>query len=76
MGIATQRAELRARFDIDESSKQLVNFLQGPRHQLIDFARICGRRRLADLDWHDLVTYDDDLARYTGIRHAAAVYEG
>lgn len=76
VGIATQRAELRARFDIDESSKRLINFLQGTRHQLIDFARICGRRRLVDLDWQDLVTYDDDLARYAGIRHAAAVYEG
>lgn len=75
VGIATQREELRARFDIDQSSKRLVNFLQGTRHQLIDFARICGRHRLADLSWQDLVTDDDDLARYAGIRHAAAVYE-
>lgn len=71
VGIATQRADLRERFSIEESSKRLINFLEGTRHQLIEFARMCGRRRLADLSLADVVTYNDDLAKYTAIRHAA-----
>lgn len=74
VGIATQRADLRERFEIAQSRKRLVNFLEGTRHQLIDFARMCGRPSLAELAWHDLVTYNDDLAKHTGIRHAAEVY--
>jgi glutamate synthase domain-containing protein 2 len=76
VGIATQREELRARFDLAESSERLINFRHGTRHQPVDFARICGRRRLADLGRQDLVSYDDDLATYTFIRHAVAAYEG
>ncbi len=71
VGIATQRADLRDRFSIEESSKRLVNFLEGTRYQLTEFARMCGRRRLHDLSLVDVVTYDEDLARYTPIRHAA-----
>ena len=74
VGIATQRADLRGRFSIEESSKRLTNFLEGTRHQLTEFARMCGRRRLRDLSLADVVTYNDDLARYTSIRHAAQPY--
>jgi glutamate synthase domain-containing protein 2 len=75
VGIATQRADLRGRFDIDQSAKRLANFLEGTRHQLIDFARMCGRRRVADLGPQDVVTYNDALANYAGIRHAAQAFE-
>jgi len=71
VGITTQRADLRGRFSIAESSRRLVNFLAGTRYQLTEFARMCGRRRLADLSLADVVTYNEDLARYTSIRHAA-----
>jgi glutamate synthase domain-containing protein 2 len=71
VGIATQRADLRDRFSIEESSKRLVNFLAGTRSQLTEFARMCGRRRMHDLSLTDVVTYNDDLAKYAGIRHAA-----
>ncbi len=74
VGIATQRADLRDRFSIEESGQRLVNFLEGTRHQLTEFARMCGRRRVHDLSLADVVTYNDDLARYTGIRHAAQPY--
>jgi glutamate synthase domain-containing protein 2 len=71
VGIATQRADLRDRFSIEESSKRLINFLEGTRYQLIEFARMCGRRRLTDLSLTDVVTYNEELAKYTSIRHAA-----
>ncbi len=71
VGIATQRADLRARLDIDESANRLFNFFEGTRRQLMDFARMCGRRHVADLSLRDVVTYDDTLAKYAGIPHAA-----
>jgi glutamate synthase domain-containing protein 2 len=71
VGIATQRADLRDRFSIEESSQRLTNFLTGTRSQLTEFARMCGRRRLSDLSLADVVTYNDDLVKYTSIRHAA-----
>jgi glutamate synthase domain-containing protein 2 len=74
VGIATQRADLRGRFSIEESSNRLYNFLEGTRKQLIQFARMCGRRRLSDLSLADVVTYNDELTKYAGIRHAAQPY--
>lgn len=74
VGIATQRAELRQRFGIEESTNRLYNYLSGTRQQLIQFARMCGRRHLSDLSLADVVTYNNDLARYTNIRHAAQPY--
>ncbi|HEX9923201.1 MAG TPA: glutamate synthase-related protein [Anaerolineae bacterium] len=74
VGIATQRADLRGRFSIEESSSRLYNFLEGTSKQLIQFARMCGRRRLGDLSLADVVTYNDDLTKYAGVRHAAQPY--
>lgn len=75
VGIATQRADLRERLNIEESANRLVNFFEGTRQQLIDFARMCGRRRVKDLNLRDVVTYDPTLARYTEIPHAAEPYK-
>ena len=71
VGIATQRAELRARFDIDESANRLFNFFEGTRRQLMEFARMCGRRHVLDLSLRDVVTTDAALAQFAGIPHAA-----
>jgi len=76
VGIATQRADLRERFDVEESSKRLVNFLEGTRQQVMEFARMCGRRRLADLGPADIVTTSDALSRYGAVRHAAQPFDG
>lgn len=45
VGIATQREELRARFDVDESSKRLINYLRGTCPHL--WPSSPGRPRLA-----------------------------
>ena len=39
VGIATQKSELRARFDIDISAKRLINFLESSEKQIFDFCR-------------------------------------
>ncbi len=74
VGIATQRADLQDRFDIDQSAARLINFLTGTRDQLQEYARMCGRRRLRDLNLNDVVTYDLNLANCAGVRHVGEAY--
>lgn len=69
VGIATQKEELRARFEIEKSARQLANFFENMRLQMTDFARMCGRRSLFDLNYEDLGTLSDDIAKYTPIAH-------
>jgi glutamate synthase domain-containing protein 2 len=69
VGIATQKAELRARFEIEKSAQRLLNFFENMRLQLIDYARMCGRRSLFDLSPEDLITTDSEIAAHTPIPH-------
>jgi glutamate synthase domain-containing protein 2 len=75
VGIATQKSNLRDRFDIEISARRLVNFLEAAEKQLKDFCRMTGHRNLSDLTKTDLITMDMALAQYGGIRHAAQ-YQG
>lgn len=69
VGIATQQMELRQRFDIDKSAGRLVHFFENMRLQMIDYARMCGRRSLFDLSPEDMATLSDDIAKHTPIPH-------
>lgn len=71
VGIATQKSELRQRFDIQISARRLVNFLEASATELSDFCRMMGHRRISDLNKNDLVTLDTALAQYSGVAHAA-----
>ncbi|MFQ5614668.1 MAG: glutamate synthase-related protein [Anaerolineae bacterium] len=71
VGIATQKSELRARFDVQISAQRLVNFLEATEAELTDFCRMMGHRRLSELNIDDLVTLDAALTQYVGIPHAA-----
>jgi glutamate synthase domain-containing protein 2 len=75
VGIATQKSELRARFDIGISAQRLVNYLEASESELMDFCRMTSHKRVADLGIEDLVTTDMALAQYGGVAHAAA-YQG
>ena len=70
VGIATQKSELRERFDIQISAQRLVNFLEASEKQLQDYCRMMGHRRVSDLNIYDMVTLDHTLAQYSGIPHA------
>jgi glutamate synthase domain-containing protein 2 len=61
--------ELRQRFDYMVSAKRLHNFFEAWTDQMVDFARMCGRRSLHDLSYDDLATTHHDIARYTPIQH-------
>lgn len=69
VGIATQKMELRQRFSVDKSAERLVNFFENMRLQLMDFARMCGRRSLFELSTEDMATVDSEIAAHTPIPH-------
>lgn len=69
MGIATQDEELRKRFDIEKGAKRLGNYLQVLREELKSFARVCGYDDVHKLSKEDLCTTNEEIARYTGIKH-------
>ena len=70
VGIATQNAELRGRFDIEKSARRFVNLYGATRNELKTLARINGRSDVHALDVSDLVTLDRDVAEFTSIEHA------
>jgi glutamate synthase domain-containing protein 2 len=67
VGIATQRAELRQRLDVEHSGQRVASFLTGTAAAVADFARLCGHRGLAELNREDLIAFDRDLAERIGI---------
>lgn len=67
VGIATQVEHLRDRLDIPESARRLTTFLRGATAQIVDYARICGHERVADLGPDDLASLDADVAQATGL---------
>jgi glutamate synthase domain-containing protein 2 len=70
VGIATQKMELRQRFDVDISARRLVTFFENLRLQMIDYARMCGKHSVFELSPEDMVTLDSEIAAHTPIPHA------
>ena len=69
VGIATQNADLRSRFDIDESVKRFINVYSATREELKNLARINGRANIHDLDVSDLITISREISEHTNIEH-------
>ena len=69
VGIATQDPELRKRFNIEKSSQRLTNYFNVINEELKTFARITGNTNIHDLSVYDLVTTNDEIAKYTNIKH-------
>jgi len=67
MGIATQDPRLRERLDVEESARRLTEFFVRSTAMIVDFARICGRERVSDLNRSDLASLDPELARRTDL---------
>ncbi len=70
VGIATQDPMLRERLKIDEAAKRVANYLVLSNEELKTFARISGVSDIHDLSLKNLITLDEQIAKYTGIRHA------
>jgi glutamate synthase domain-containing protein 2 len=69
VGIATQRQDLRDRFDVETSAQRLLHFFEAITAQMKDFARMCGRENLSDLSYDDLATTSSEIANHTPIAH-------
>ena len=72
VGIATQDPELRSRLHIEDAAKRVANYLRVSTEELRSFARISGLSDIHELSPDNLITTDEQIARYTGIRHAGA----
>ncbi|MFO8045575.1 MAG: glutamate synthase-related protein [Halomonas sp.] len=72
-GIATQRADLRQRLDIDKSARQLETFLRSSTALMQVMARACGHDDLAKFNRNDLTTWKREMALLSGVPFAGVM---
>ncbi|MGI9311836.1 MAG: glutamate synthase-related protein [bacterium] len=73
VGIATQRADLRARLIVDDAAARLDRFLRASVELMRVLARACGHSALREFSLEDLTTCDREMAHLTGARYAGVV---
>ena len=73
VGIATQRADLRARLLVDDAAKRLDRFFRASVSLMQILARACGHTRLDQFTLSDLTTFDRDMAYLTGVKYGGVV---
>ncbi|GAA5220164.1 glutamate synthase-related protein [Membranihabitans marinus] len=76
VGIATQKENLRARLIIDESAKQLCNYLEATTTLMKVISRSCGYDDFRKFSKNDLSTFNLDIHRLTGIDYAGIGLNG
>lgn len=69
-GVATQKPELRARLNIEDSAFRLQNFLNASTELMQVMARACGHHHLSQFEQNDLATWHREMADLSGIRYA------
>ena len=69
-GIATQKPELRARLDVDAASKRLATFFEASTELMQVMARACGHDHLGKFTKSDLATWNDQMAKLTGVNYS------
>ncbi len=69
-GIATQKPELRARLDVEAASQRLATFFGASTELMEVMARACGHDHLSKFNKNDLATWDDRMAKLTGVRYS------
>lgn len=69
-GIATQKADLRQRLNIDKSAKQLHNFFSASVELMQVMARACGHDSLHKFNKNDLATWHREMALLSGTQYA------
>lgn len=72
-GIATQKADLRQRLNIEKSSTQLENFFAASTELMQVMARACGHDSLDKLNSNDLATWNRDMALLSGVAYSGLV---
>ncbi|MCW8335356.1 glutamate synthase-related protein [Vibrio paucivorans] len=69
-GIATQKADLRQRLNVEKASNQLKNFFLSSVELMQVMARACGHHHLNQFNSKDLATWNTDMARLSGIKYS------
>jgi len=69
-GIATQRADLRQRLDIEKSAVQLHRFFDASVELMQVMARACGHDHLNKFNKNDLATWHHKMALLSGVRYS------
>lgn len=72
-GIATQKAELRQRLNVEKSAIQLGNFLAASVELMQVMARACGHDSLNSFNSDDLATWHHEMARLSGVRFSGLI---
>jgi methylamine---glutamate N-methyltransferase subunit C len=72
-GVATQREDLRQRLNVDNSSRQLKNFLEASVQLMQVMARACGHDALSKFNREDLATWHREMAFLSGVRYAGVM---
>lgn len=68
-GIATQKADLRAKLNIEKSANQLFNFFNASAELMKVMARACGHNHLNQFNMKDLTTWKREMADLTGVQY-------
>jgi glutamate synthase domain-containing protein 2 len=69
-GIATQKADLRQRLNVDKASRQLKNFFEASVSLMQVMARACGHHQLSEFNHKDLATWNRDMAHLSGVKYS------
>jgi glutamate synthase domain-containing protein 2 len=69
-GIATQKPELRSRLDVEAASQRLATFFGASTELMSAMARACGHSHLSKFAKTDLATWDEQMAKLTGVRYS------
>ena len=69
-GIATQKADLRQKLNVEKSANQLKNFFEASVELMQVMARACGHHSLSDFNKKDLATWHREMALLSGIKYS------
>lgn len=72
-GIATQKADLRQRINVNKSAGQLKNFFEASIELMQVMARACGHDALNLFNKEDLATWHREMALLSGIKYSGFV---
>ncbi len=69
-GIATQKPELRAKLNVQQSAEQLARFFNASIELMQVMARACGHHHLSQFHHADLATWHREMARLSGVEYS------
>ena len=69
-GIATQKADLRQKLDVEKSAMQLHNFFDASVELMQVMARACGHDDLAKFNKDDLASWHREMALLSGVSYS------